>query len=222
VLSWCGRPRSGLPTVSSRWRQGALVGGGVPAGIGGRLGLGEHERGSGKLARGLMRAKDARWRLSTVTRGSPERKSGAAVVIGGPGSGKMAEELGKRDVGTLVVLTRAKDEALGFCSGLSTAAVRWQPSRAPGSRGARGGGQQGRGTGPERGKWDAWRERKQEVDARRPAQQRPGKLHRRQSRGGRGAEGLRGRRREGKGPKDLCVKLKDSRGLAVKQNFPLI
>jgi hypothetical protein len=34
--------------------------------------------------------------------------------------------------------------------------------------------------------------------------------------------GLRGRRREGKGQKDLGVKLNDFRGLAVKQNFPLI
>jgi hypothetical protein len=34
--------------------------------------------------------------------------------------------------------------------------------------------------------------------------------------------GFRGRRREGKGPMDLCAKLKDLRGLAVKQKFPLI
>jgi hypothetical protein len=32
----------------------------------------------------------------------------------------------------------------------------------------------------------------------------------------------RGRIREERGPKDLCAKLKDSRGLSVKQNFPLI
>jgi hypothetical protein len=34
--------------------------------------------------------------------------------------------------------------------------------------------------------------------------------------------GLRERRREEKGPKDLGVKLEDFRGLAVKQNFPMI
>jgi hypothetical protein len=57
---------------------------------------------------------------------------------------------------------------------------------------------------------------------RRPAQWRPGELHRRQSRGGRGQRGFRGRKREGIVPKDLCAKLKDSRGLAVKQKFPLV
>jgi hypothetical protein len=36
------------------------------------------------------------------------------------------------------------------------------------------------------------------------------------------ASRARGRRREGRGPKGLCAKLKDSRELSVKQNFPLI
>jgi hypothetical protein len=34
--------------------------------------------------------------------------------------------------------------------------------------------------------------------------------------------GARVRRREGRGPKDLCAKLKVPRDLSVKQNFPLI
>jgi hypothetical protein len=37
----------------------ALVGNGTPAGIGGRLGAGEHEQRSGKLTRGLMGARGA-------------------------------------------------------------------------------------------------------------------------------------------------------------------
>jgi hypothetical protein len=69
-------------------------------------------------------------------------EEGAAVELEA-GVRKLAEKLGKRDVGALVVLVRARDNVLGFCSGLSTATARWRPSRAPGSRGARGGGQQG-------------------------------------------------------------------------------
>jgi hypothetical protein len=40
--------------------------------------------------------------------------------------------------------------------------------------------------------------------------------------GSRGAEGVQRKKGEGKGPKDLCAKLKDLRGLTVKQKFPLI
>jgi hypothetical protein len=53
-----------------------VVGNRAPAKIGGRLGAGEHEQSSGKLARGSVRAIGARWWLSTVTSGSPERRSG--------------------------------------------------------------------------------------------------------------------------------------------------
>jgi hypothetical protein len=38
----------------------------------------------------------------------------------------------------------------------------------------------------------------------------------------RGAEGGQRKKKGGRGPKDLCAKLNDSRGLSVKQNFPLI
>jgi hypothetical protein len=41
---------------------------------------------------------------------------------------------------------------------------RWQPADARGSRGARAGGHQGRGTGPGEEEGDAWMQRKQEVD----------------------------------------------------------
>jgi hypothetical protein len=53
-----------------------VVGGRALAKIGGRLWAVKHKQGSGKLARGSVRAMGARWWLSTVTRGSPERKSG--------------------------------------------------------------------------------------------------------------------------------------------------
>jgi hypothetical protein len=75
-------------------------------------------------------------------------EEGAAVELGSRVR-ESAEEPGERDVGALVVLMRMKDKALGSCSGLSTVTARWRPSRAPGSRGVRGGGQQERGTGPE-------------------------------------------------------------------------
>jgi hypothetical protein len=68
--------------VSRRRRRTVLVGNCAPAKIGGRLGAGEHEQRSGKLARGLVRAMGARWWLSTVTRSSPERKSGRQRRLG--------------------------------------------------------------------------------------------------------------------------------------------
>jgi hypothetical protein len=66
----------GCPTASRRRRRAALVSSGVPAGIGGRLGVGEHERRSGKLVRGSVRAMGAREWLSTTARGSPEGMKG--------------------------------------------------------------------------------------------------------------------------------------------------
>jgi hypothetical protein len=41
------------------------------------------------------------------------------------GVGKMAKGPGEWVVGALVVLMRAKDKFVGFCSELSTAAARW-------------------------------------------------------------------------------------------------
>jgi hypothetical protein len=46
-------------------------------------------------------------------------------------------------------------------------------------------------------------------------------LRRRQTGQNRAAR-ARGRRRDGRGPKDLCAKLRDSKDLSIKQNFPLI
>jgi hypothetical protein len=75
-LLWCGRARSGLPTVSKkRWRT-VIVSDRALARIGGQQGARKHKQGSGKLARGSVKAMGARWWLSTVTRGSPERRSG--------------------------------------------------------------------------------------------------------------------------------------------------
>jgi hypothetical protein len=75
-LWWCGKARSELPTVSRRRWRTVIVGNRAPTKIGGRLGAGKYKQGLGKLARGSVRAMGARWWLSTVTRGSPERKSG--------------------------------------------------------------------------------------------------------------------------------------------------
>jgi hypothetical protein len=79
----------------------------------------------------------------------------AAVEIAA-GVRELAEEAGEQNVGALVMLLRARDKALAYCSELSTATVRWQPSRAPGSRGARKWGQRGGERGQGQGEDDAW------------------------------------------------------------------
>jgi hypothetical protein len=78
-----------------------------------------------------------------VDRGCPRRagvagvkEEGAAVELEA-GVRKLAEKPRERNVGALVELVRMRDKVLGFCSGLSTGTARWQPSRAPGSRGTR-------------------------------------------------------------------------------------
>jgi hypothetical protein len=52
---------------------------------------------------------------------------------------------------------RTRDRELRLRGGLSTATRRWRPADARGSRGARAGGHQGRGTGPGEEEGDAWR-----------------------------------------------------------------
>jgi hypothetical protein len=93
-------------------------------------------------------------------------EEGAAVEIEA-GVRELAKEPGEQDVGTLVVLLRAKDKALACCSELSTATARWRRSRAPGSRGARKRGQQGGGIGLGQGEDNAWKLIQHEVERRR-------------------------------------------------------
>jgi hypothetical protein len=157
-----------------------------------------------------------------VSRHHRNGNRGRAAVELGSSVGETAKAQEEQFAGVLVVLMRAGIKALGFCTELSTAATMWWPAAAREFVACVEKGSKEGGTGPGRGEREAWREGKQEVGCARPAQRRPGEPHRRQRRGGKGIEGLGGRRREGKGPKDLCAKLKDSRGLAVKQNFPLI
>jgi hypothetical protein len=56
----------------------AFIGDGAWAAIGGQQGVYEHEQGTGKLARGLMGARDAWWRLPTampsIAGGGEERR----------------------------------------------------------------------------------------------------------------------------------------------------
>jgi hypothetical protein len=59
----------------------------------------------------------------------------------GLGARELAKELEERNVGAHVVLVRARDRGLVLRCGLSTAAVRWRPTGARGSRGAHGVGQ---------------------------------------------------------------------------------
>jgi hypothetical protein len=60
----------------------ALGGSGIPVGIGGRLGIREHERGPRQLPRGFTRAEGGcRW-LPTVSCGHRSGRRKATVVLG--------------------------------------------------------------------------------------------------------------------------------------------
>jgi hypothetical protein len=64
--SWgCGDARIMLPTVRPKAATAALVGDEAPVAIGRQQGVDEHERATGKLARGLIGAEDAWWWLPT-------------------------------------------------------------------------------------------------------------------------------------------------------------
>jgi hypothetical protein len=79
----------------------------------------------GKLARGLVGTMGGRRRPVAHRKGGAggggDRRSGV---------GETAEEPREWFAGALVVLMRAKDKDLGFCSELSTAAARWWPAEA--------------------------------------------------------------------------------------------
>jgi hypothetical protein len=148
------------------------------------------------------------------------KKRGAAVELEA-GVRELAEKPGERDVGALIVVLRAEDKALASCRELSTATTRWRPSRAPGSGGACKRGQRRGEIGPGQGETDAWRSIKQEVERQR-RHSGGGKVPCTSGREQHGRRGGQRKKKGGRGPKDLCAKLKDSRDLSVKQNFPLI
>jgi hypothetical protein len=79
---WRGNTRSELPTVRPKAATAALVGDRTLAAIGGQQGVDEHEQGTGKLARGLVGARGAWWRLPTATSASPEEESGQWKQLG--------------------------------------------------------------------------------------------------------------------------------------------
>jgi hypothetical protein len=60
---WRGNAQSELSMVRPKAATAALVGDKTLAAIGGQQGVDEHEQGTGKLARGLVGARDAWWRL---------------------------------------------------------------------------------------------------------------------------------------------------------------
>jgi hypothetical protein len=70
-------------------------------------------------------------------------RRGAAVGFGS-GIRELAEEPEEWDVGAHVVLVRVRGRVLGLYCGLSTATVRWRPSRAPAAV-ARANGDSGEG-----------------------------------------------------------------------------
>jgi hypothetical protein len=79
---WRGNVRSELPTVRLKAATAALVGDRTLAAIGGQQGVNKHEQGTGKLARGLVGARDVWWRLPTATSASPEEESGRWKQLG--------------------------------------------------------------------------------------------------------------------------------------------
>jgi hypothetical protein len=123
--------------------------------------------------------------------------------------------------GVFVVLMRVGVKALASCSELSTGQrgagrveLRAVVARAEeGSRGGKQGrGREGatRGSSPSR-RWSGGGSTMAAAWCSAPAVE-----------SSRGAEGCQRKKKGGRGPKDLCAKLKDSRGLSVKQNFPLV
>jgi hypothetical protein len=90
-----------------------------------------------------------------------------AAMEFGSGARELALELEKQNVGVKVMLLRVRDRELRLFDELSTATRRWQPADAPGSRGARAEGQQGRGKRSGQGGDDAWEWIQQEVARRR-------------------------------------------------------
>jgi hypothetical protein len=177
-LWWRGKARSELPTVSRRQRRTVIVGEGASVGIGRWLGAREHERWSGKLAEELAGAMGDRRLLPTATSTSPEElgvlaAGGLAVQLERAQATGVAEQKGEGDKASMRAIYRGGEVAAGGCSG--------RPRRAQGRIARRGTGpSSGRGLRVEGGEAGGGR--------RRPARWRPGEMHWRQSRGGRGPE----------------------------------
>jgi hypothetical protein len=97
--SWrCGDTRIVLPTVRPKAATAALVGNEAPVAIGRQQGVDEHERATGKFARGLIGAEDAWWWLLTVMpciAGAGE-DSGGRMWIGSSGVDKGSRGIGCR------------------------------------------------------------------------------------------------------------------------------
>jgi hypothetical protein len=81
---WRGNARSELPTVRPKVATALLVGDRTLAAIGGQQGVDEHEQGTGKLAQGLVGARDVWWRLPT-----------AMPIVAGAGEDRRRWNLGR-------------------------------------------------------------------------------------------------------------------------------
>jgi hypothetical protein len=129
--------------VSRRRQRAALVGNCALVGVRGRLGVGRHKQGPGKLSRGSERAMDTRWRRPTATRGSPEKRIGrrrrlGLVMLTAREPGVQLEQ-----VQAAALLSRRERE-IRQARARNTAAARWRPAGARGGHGARKTGQRGR------------------------------------------------------------------------------
>jgi hypothetical protein len=172
--------------------------------------------------RGLVGAMGGRPWLPTTSRSRRSENSGRAAVGLWSGVGGTAKAQDEWFARVFVVLMCAGVKALGFCTELSMAATMWRPAVARefvarAEEGSRGGEQ---GWGKERTTCGGHPSRRWSSGGGRAVAR--GEALRRRQGGQSRATCARGRRREGRGPKDLCAKLNDPRDLSVKQNFPLI
>jgi hypothetical protein len=193
----------------------ALDGSGIPVGIEGRLGVREHERESGQLARGFTTAEDVRKWLPMVSRGhwrGGRKGDGGARV---PGCDAAQAQWGKEQLGTREAheqRIKGSEGALGPCHGGGDVSTGRESKGAvaPAEESVRARSRLG---GEENDAWKG-RSRRWSGDG---AERRPGELYRRRSRGHARAAGKTeehgGSRRK---TEDSTVKRRKLRGLTVK------
>jgi hypothetical protein len=164
--------------VSRGRRRTAIVGNRAPAKIGGLLGAGELEQRSGKLIRGSVRAVGGRPWLPTMSRSrrSGRRRGGSGNRSWGSGIGRRTRRTECRSFGSAIARegirpwrAAVSPPRRGEVAAEQSSQQPWRAQMGTAGRGKRSGAGRGRRVGG-RGAGGG---------RRRPAQRRPGKLHRR-------------------------------------------
>jgi hypothetical protein len=115
--------------------------------------------------------------LVAAAHGNAERcRSGRrkAAVEFGSGAQELTKRLEKRNAEVGVALMRVRDRGLRLRGGLSSAAMRWRPAEAQGTRGALGAGQRGEATAATKVKVTRGEEESRRWTAASTAERRPG------------------------------------------------